>query len=330
MSEPLTVALAVQPDRVDHVVPPSYLAELAERVDLRRTDAELSPATIGTFVADADVVITSWGTPPLDLAALPRLRAVGHAAGSVKRLFIDPARVLSGEVAVWSGAGRIALSVAEYCLTTILMELRRVNDYTAAVRGGGWAGDVSPAGRELTGRRVAILGASRTGRGLAELLRPFRCDLMVVDPYLSDADAAAMGGRRAELGEALVAADVVSLHLPDLPATKGMVTAQLLATVPDGSVVINSSRADVVDHAALMSEAGSGRLRVAVDVFPGEPALDPSTVPPGVVATPHIAGLTLEGRQALVAYVFSGIERFLTDGTDSVDRIQPSSWDTLA
>lgn len=330
MDDQLTVALAVQPGRVPQVTTEGYLSGLASRVDLRRTDADLTPESIGSFVADADVVVTSWGTPALDLANLPQLRAVGHAAGSVKNLFVDPARVLSGEVAVWSGAGRIAWSVAEYCLTAILVELRRLNDYTAVLRAGAWAGAVAPSGRELAGRRVVILGASRTGRGLAELLRPFRCDLLFVDPFLSEGDAAALGGRRAELAEALASADVVSLHLPNLPATKGMVTADLLATVPDGAVVVNSSRADVVDHVALLAEAGSGRLRVAVDVFPGEPELDLATLPSQVLATPHIAGLSLEGRQALVEYVTSGIERFLADGTDNTDRVQPAAWETLA
>jgi|GEM_PF-6491580 len=165
MAQKLTVALAIQPQRIPQVTTAAHLGDLAARVDLRRTEVELTPGTITEFAADADVVITSWGTPALDLAKLPRLRAVGHAAGSVKRLFADPARVLSGEIAVFSGAGRIALSVAEYCLTAILVELRRLNDYADVFRAGQWADAVTPAGRELTGRRVAILGASRTGRG---------------------------------------------------------------------------------------------------------------------------------------------------------------------
>lgn len=332
MNQRLTVALAVQPSRIAEVTTPDHLAALAERFELRRTADELTPETVGDFVADAEVVVTSWGTPVLDLAGLPRLRAVGHAAGTVKNLFADPARVLSGEVAVFSGAGRIALSVAEYCLTVILVELRRLTDYAAAFRAGGWSGDVTPAGRELSGRRVAILGASRTGRALAALLRPFRCDVVFVDPYLTAAEAAALGGRRAELAEALATADVVSLHLPNLPATRGLVTAELLATVPDGAVVVNSSRADVVDHAALLAEGARGRLRVAVDVHPTEPvpAADRAAIAGSVLATPHLAGNSLEGRQALVGFVTEAIEAYLTDGTDGPDRVQPAAWETLA
>lgn len=326
-----SVAVAIAPDRLPDVITPQVRSALAERHDCVWATDDLGPTGLAELVAGRDLVVTSWGTPPLDLDVLgDRVPgAVAHAAGTVKRLFTTPDRVLSGEVAVFSGAARIADSVGEYCLLAALHQLRQIGTFHDQVRAGGWRSETHFAPRELYGRTVGLLGASRTGRAFARLLQPFGVDLRIVDPYLDAAGAAAMGGRCTSLEEAL-GSEVVSVHLPRLPETAGMIDATRLASIPDGSVVINSARSDVVDHDALLAEGASGRLRVAVDVHPVEPV--PSTDPlgDGVLATPHIAGFTTDCRQALVGHVVAAVEEWWRTGEDGPDRVQPAAWEQLA
>jgi phosphoglycerate dehydrogenase-like enzyme len=142
------------------------------------------------------------------------------------------------------------------------------------------------------GKTVGIVGASRIGRRVIELLRPFQLDVLVSDPYL-DADAARrLGVDRRELDELLAASDVVSLHAPALPSTRHMIDARRLALLRDGATLINTARGSLVDQDALVAELASGRIDAVLDVT--EPEVLPPDSPlyelPNVVLTPHIAG----------------------------------------
>lgn len=181
-----TLAVAMSPTRFDEVISPATRTIIGERLDARWAD-DTFPAGLTGLVSGAEVVLTSWGTPPLDTGLLldgERPAVVAHAAGTVKRLITPEA--LAGGVVAFSGATRIAWSVGEYCLGAILTLLRRLPQVDDTVRAGGWKQPGS-AGGELRGRRVGPIGASSTARALITLLQPFGCDIVVHDPYL-DAD----------------------------------------------------------------------------------------------------------------------------------------------
>jgi phosphoglycerate dehydrogenase-like enzyme len=139
---------------------------------------------------------------------------------------------------------------------------------------------------------VGIVGASRIGRRVIELLRPFELDVLVSDPYLEADAAARLGVKRRELDELLAVSDVVSLHAPALPSTRHMIDARRLALLCDGATLINTARGSLVDQDALVAELVSGRIDAVIDVT--EPAVPPPDSPlyalPNVVLTPHIAG----------------------------------------
>lgn len=326
-----SLAIAVPPSRLPDVITPEVRVDLEQRYDCTWASDDFAADSLPDLISGSDLVVTSWGTPPIDLDALGDAAppVVAHAAGTVKRLFSAPERVLSGEIAVFSGAARIADSVGEYCLLAALDQLRQSGAFHQQVRQGGWRSATHFPPRELYGRTVGLLGGSRTGRAFARLLRPFGVDLLIFDPYLDQDAAAAMGGRLASLDEALQC-EVVSVHLPKLPATAGMVDAGRLASIPDGAVVINSARSDVLDHDALLAEGASGRLRVAVDVYPVEPVPSIDVLGDGMLATPHIAGFTTDARRALVGFVVSAVERWRETGDDGPHRVQPVAWEQLA
>jgi phosphoglycerate dehydrogenase-like enzyme len=142
---------------------------------------------------------------------------------------------------------------------------------------------------------VGVVSAGATGRTFIRLLQPFGCDVAVFDPYLDAAGAEALGVRRAGLDE-VCACSLVSVHAPNLPETRGLIGRDQLRRIPDGGLFINSSRAGVVDYAALAGELATGRFRAVLDVFPQEPLPEDSPLRrvPGATLTPHIAGYSAD------------------------------------
>jgi phosphoglycerate dehydrogenase-like enzyme len=322
------LAVAMTPTRVADVCDAATRELLEDRFDVTWAGEQLELAAL---VPGADVVLTSWGTPPLEATlwadgAGPKI--VAHAAGSVKRL-IDPV-VFDQGVAVFSAAGRIAWSVGEYCLASILTLARQLPRFDTAMRAGEW----KPAylrGHEIRGRSVGVLGASSTARALITLLKPFGCDLVVYDPYLDADRAAALGVRTASLEEAL-ACPIVSVHVPNVPETRGMVSRKLIEALPDGAVFVNSSRGPAVDQEALLEHALSGRISAALDVYDVEPpALAPEHLAaPNLLLSPHVAGDTTEGHLALAGYVVADVLAWLDRGERGPSFVDPAAWAVAA
>ncbi|MFC7911672.1 hydroxyacid dehydrogenase [Streptomyces nigra] len=288
---------ALSAENVPLVFPPPVLARLRETVDI---DAALvaedfTDPRVKDALARAEILVTGWGGPLLDAAALdavPRLRAVLHAAGSVKGI-VTP-EVWRRGIAVSSAAAANALPVAEYTLAMILLsgkDLFAVRDRLRAERDAfnGWG--LLPGIGNL-GRRVGVIGASRIGRRVIELLRPFDLVPALTDPYADEETAAALGVPLLPLDELLRTSDVVTLHAPATPETRQLIGARELALMPDGAVLINTARGSLLDHDALVAELRTGRLSAILDVTDPEPlpAGSPLYDLPNAVLTPHRAG----------------------------------------
>ncbi|MFD9301435.1 hydroxyacid dehydrogenase [Streptomyces sp. NPDC060048] len=246
-------------------------------------------------LATAEVLVTGWGCPALDTGALelmPELRAVVHAAGSVKhhvtRACWDRGLLVS------SAAAANALPVAEYTLAAILFSNKRVLESAHAYRAARAPIDLLsryPAVGNYR-RTVGLVGASLIGRRVLELLRPFDFRVLVHDPYADPAELAALGAESVPLDELLRHSDVVSLHAPELPQTRHLLNASRLALMPDGSTLVNTARGSLVDTKALTDELLSGRLHAVLDHTEPEvlPAVSPLYNLPNVLLTPHVAG----------------------------------------
>jgi phosphoglycerate dehydrogenase-like enzyme len=212
-------------------------------------------------------------------------------------------------------------------MLTLARRLPRLDD---ALRTGGWK-QPQLRGHELAGSRVGLLGASSTARALIALLRPFGCDIVVYDPYLDAGRAAALGVRTAPRAE-VVASPFVSLHVPNLPATEGLVDRALVESIPDGAVVVNSARGPAVDQAALLEHVVAGRISAALDVYDPEPPrfADEVLRCPNLLLTPHIAGDTEEGHLALAGYVLADAVTWLAKGEHGPSYVDPAAWPTAA
>ncbi|WP_344339842.1 hydroxyacid dehydrogenase [Kitasatospora putterlickiae] len=279
------------------LIDPHTLARLTALADL---DPGLVLDDFGTpearaALADAEVIVSGWGCPPIDeevLDAAPRLSAVIHAAGSVKHHVTEACwrRGLQVTSAAWANA----LPVAEYTVAAVLLANKRLleirEEYRLRRAPHDWQLAYATAGNYR--RTVGIVGASRIGRRVLELLRPHDLDLLLHDPYVDPAEAARLGARAVELDELCAASDVVSVHAPELPATRHLIDGRRLALMRDGATLVNTSRGSLVDQEALVREVSSGRLDAVIDVT--EPEVLPADSPlydlPNVVLTPHVAG----------------------------------------
>ncbi|MFI6896861.1 hydroxyacid dehydrogenase [Streptomyces sp. NPDC050256] len=270
-------------------------------------------------LARAEVLISGWDCPPLDagvLAAAPRLRAVVHAAGSVKHHMTHAAwdRGLS----VTSAAEANAVPVAEYTLAMIILANKRVlpmqdryRDTQTEHSWQDWAALHPGMGNYR--KTVGVVGYSRIGRRVVELLRPLDLTVLVHDPYLPEAEAAAAGVTRAGLDELLAAADVVTLHAPSVPRTRHLLNRRRLALMADGATLVNTARGSLVDQEALLDEVRAGRLNAVIDVTEPEVPSAGSDLYGlrNVVLTPHIAGSHGGELRRIGDYALDELERYV-------------------
>ncbi|MEV0936303.1 hydroxyacid dehydrogenase [Streptomyces phaeochromogenes] len=287
---------AMTAENVPQIFPPDVLARLgnAVEIDPTLTAENFTDPRVREALADTEILITGWGCPHIDeavLAAAPRLRAILHAAGSVKGL-TSPA-VWERGITVSSAAGANALPVAEYTLAMILLagkDLFAQRDRLRAQRAFPY-GEIMP-GIGNFGRRVGVVGASRIGRRLIELLRPFDLRVTLADPYVDATEAAALGVPLLPLDDLLATSDIVTVHAPQTPETHHLIGRRELALMPTGSVLVNTARGALLDHDALVEELRANRLSAILDVTDPEPlpADSPLFDLPNAFITPHLAG----------------------------------------
>ena len=210
-------------------------------------------------------------------------------------------------------------SVAELTIGEIVMLLRRIPTRSNVSHAGGW--DKSAEGSfEVRGKTLGIVGYGNIGTQLSTLAEAFGMRVVYYDrtDKLRHGNTEPVG----TLAELLALADVVSLHVPDLPSTRGMIGAAEIAAMRPGAYLINNSRGTVVDLDALAAALRSGHLAgAAVDVFPTEPrsAADRFASPlqglANVILTPHIGGSTIEAQERIGEEVARKLLDFAESGS---------------
>jgi phosphoglycerate dehydrogenase-like enzyme len=281
----------------ESIFTPASMGRLEEcgTVRIAPTGTDHSRADVREMLADAEVIVTGTGTAKLDdsvLDAAPKLRAIVHAAGTVRPIVdVD---VYDRGVLISSQAPTNALPVAEYTLAMILLELKGVLPIQEVYRARRGEVDVDAilADQGNFQRRVGVVSASSIGRRVIELLQPFDLEVVVHDPYLLADDARRLGAEAVDLPTLLRTSDLVTLHAPLLPETVDMIGAAELADLRDGAVFVNTARGALVDQDALIAELRTGRIRAVIDVT--EPEIPDPDSPlwdlPNLVLTPHVAG----------------------------------------
>lgn len=268
-----------------------------------------------------DVIITEADEIRRELLDAVDIKIIGTCRGAPVNVDLELATERG--IPVFHTPARNAEAVADLTLCFMLMVMRHVHQAITWVKGER---PVRPdanefitmyeamTGVELFGRTVGLIGLGAIGQRVAKRVAAFGSRVLAYDPQQSDEAFAACGAERAELDEVLKRCDILSLHVPDIPATKGMLGPREVALIKDGAYFINTARAASVDEEALYQALASGRIKgAAFDVFWNEPvsANDRFVRLPNVVATPHIGGATFDVITHQSAMIVDSIEAWL-------------------
>jgi phosphoglycerate dehydrogenase-like enzyme len=276
---------------------------------------DASPQDRHQTLSGADFLMGSWVTTAVklteeDFRAGQQLKLVQLMSAGYEHVDLELAARYGVPVAHFGDA--MASVVAEHTLLLILALLRRLLQLDAAVRSGAWRTG-EPVLHELRGKRVGLIGLGLIGREVAVRLRAFGAEVAYFSRHRLSAEAEhSLGVEYLPFDDLLARSDVVSLHVPLAPSTRGLIGERALGLMQPGAVLINTSRGAVVDQAALLEALRSGRLAGAgLDVLDPEPPEAGGLLLqlPNVVLTPHNAGQADEVWPRIVRTCFANIER---------------------
>ena len=262
------------------------------------------------------------------MQAVPGLKFVGLTATGTNNVDLEAAKALG--IAVCNITDYCTVSVAQHVLGVILALTHRLRDYHDAAVDGTWArceqfSVPGPPIRELSGKVLGIVGHGTLGRAVAKACRDaLGMRILVAErpgtPAGREADTnTSIGPVRTSLDEVLRAADVLSLHCPLTPATRGLIGRRELALMKPDALLVNTARGALVDLDALVDALKGGDLGgAAIDVLPEEPPVSgsPLFAPgiPNLIVTPHIAWAAFEARQRAVDELALHVEDFQRGG----------------
>lgn len=233
---------------------------------------------------------------------------------------IDVASASARGIYVANCPGKNAIAVAELTMGLILALDRRIVDATVDLRGGRWEKSRYSAAQGIFDRRIGIAGLGSIGREVLARARAFGLEPHAWSRSLTQARAAKMDiGHARTLEELASRSDIFTIHLPLNAQTRGAISRSVIEALPDGAIVVNAARSEVMDYAALEELCGKKSLRVGLDVFAGEPGggsapFEAKILSSGIVyGTPHIGASTEQAQRAIAQETARIIRCFLTE-----------------
>jgi D-3-phosphoglycerate dehydrogenase len=292
-------------DEIRSELPPGFSIQFAETTERREHLA---------MVADAEFILTTIVVDAGLIRAAPRLKLLHKWGIGVDRFDLDAARAAGVPVAITFGAN--AGAVSEHVLMLMLATYRRLALADRRLREGAWLRpELRAQCYQLSGKTVGLLGFGNVARMVAHRLAGFEVEIIYSDIRRADmATEKALRARQVPLDELIACSDVLSIHVPLTPATKGLIEASTIARMKTGAIVINAARGGIVDEAALYDALVGGKLMGAgLDVFAVEP------VDPGnpllrldqVVVTPHTAGSVIDLVADIARHAFTNMQSVL-------------------
>jgi D-3-phosphoglycerate dehydrogenase len=234
---------------------------------------------------------------------------------------IDVAAASRRGVFVTNCPGQNSIAVAELAIGLLVALDRRIPDNVEALRAGRWDKKRFSEAEGLFGRTLGVAGTGSIGREVVKRAQALGLRVVAWSRSLDDAGARALGVERApDLLSMARRVDALSLHLALKPETRGVVSREVLEALRPGALLVNTARAELVDQAALLELARSGRLRVGTDVFAGEPEKGQAEFVselarlPGVYGTHHIGASTAQAQDAIARETVRIVDAFVRSG----------------
>jgi lactate dehydrogenase-like 2-hydroxyacid dehydrogenase len=300
---------------------PTIEAELHRRFDLEvnQDDTVLAPSEIARRAEGAQVLFVS-ATEMVNADVIrklqPHLKTI--ATLSVGFDHIDMAAARSFGIKVLHTPDVLSDACAEIAMLLLLNACRRGYEADRMVRSGSWPGwgPTQLLGMGLTGRRLGIFGMGRIGRAIAARAKGFGLEIHYHNRTRLSPDLEAGAIYHAAADSLLAAGDIFLIAAPGRPELKGFLDRARIALMPEGAVVVNISRGDLIDDDALIEALQSGRLFAAgLDVFANEPNIDPRyRTLDNIFLSPHIGSATHETRDAMGWLLIRGIETLAKGG----------------
>ena len=306
---------------------------IATRHELRSTEARLCEDNADEFERTeiCSIFINSRITEHV-LNKLPSVKMITTRSSGVDHIDLGACAARNIQVCHVPGYGENA--VAEHAFALLLTISHQMLGAAQRTKSGHFSPE-GLIGFDLAGKKLGVIGAGAIGRRVIEIARGFNMQVIAHDPVAIQATEPGQMFSSAGLEEVLAAADIVSLHLPLTPHTKGMFSRDMFAKMKRGAILINTARGDLIDNEALIAALQSGELSAAgLDVIAGEQLLveeaelvcppdcarrdlaATSTARillnmPNVVATPHSAFYTREAMQKIADTTIENIEAFI-------------------
>ncbi len=269
------------------------------------------PTPKGEWVAIVPL-LSRWvgGT---ELKNLPKLRIVANVAVGYDNVDVVAAEMRG--VLVTNTPGVLTDATADLTWALILAAARRLVEGVDLVRSGQWTGwhPEQLLGLELRGHTLGLLGAGRIGQAVGRRAPAFGLRVLYAARTPKPEFERDTGATRVDISRLLAESDIVSLHAPSTPETKGIINSDTLACMKRGAILINTARGDLVREEALAAALERGHLGAAgLDVYTDEPAIHPRLLAaPRTVLLPHIGSATAETRRHMAAIAVANVQAVL-------------------
>jgi D-3-phosphoglycerate dehydrogenase len=315
-------------------LPEQTVADLEARGHVCVVEPGLKADELAARIAGFDaLVVRSTKVKRPVFEAADRLALVIRAGAGTNTIDTDAAAARG--VLVSNVPGRNAAAVAELTLGLLVAIDRRIADNVADLRNGQWDKQRYSKAGGLLGSTMGIIGLGSIGLAVAERAAAFGLRLQAVQRPGRASDVV---DRAEELGIAMCASldelvsssDIISLHVPSNDDTRHLVDSEFLERMRPGAILLNTSRGDVVDEAALLKALDAGAVRAGLDVFADEPGSShgpwdsPLARHPDVVATHHIGASTTQAQRAIAAGVIEIVDAFVAGEARNCVNLEPS------
>jgi glyoxylate reductase len=310
---------------IARVLLPAGLEPLRERFEVRKGGLDASREDVLAIAPGASAFVSDPSVPVdgelLD-ACGDGLMVVANFAVGYDNVDLEACRERG--VIVTNTPDVLTEATAELALALTLAAARRMSDAERDLRAGRWRGwdPAAYRGIEIWGSTVGVVGMGRIGNRYARLAHGLGAKIAYAGPSAKPEAESELGARRLEVDELLEASDVVSLHAPATPETRGMIGARELELIGPGGVLVNTSRGPLVDSEAVAAALESGVLGAAgLDVYEGEPKVPKRLLEaPRCVLLPHIGSATVPARDGMARAVADNVIAVL-EGRDPPSRV---------
>jgi len=295
-------------------LPATVLDGLSQKFDLQVCDESPMPSgQIAQWAQTSDAILCSLGTSITGdlIRANPQLRTISSISVGVDHIDMDAA--MAAGLPIGHTPEVLVDSTADLALALMLATTRRIVEADRFVRQGQWSADWSTdffLGSDLSRATVGIVGLGPTGLAVAKRVNAFGAKVI----GWNRTERTVPGVRNVALSELFAEADIVSIHTAATPETRHLVSAQRLALMKPGAVIINTARGSVIDESALITALLKGKIRAGLDVYEQEPLAkdSPLLAMENVVLMPHLGSATAATRQAMMerahANLVAGLE----------------------